>query len=651
MNPIVDNIRILAAEVVQSANSGHPGAPMGCAPMGHAIFSQHLNLSPKTHDWINRDRFVLSNGHASALLYCLLHLKGFHNTTMDDLKQFRQLYSTTPGHPECHMTSGVEVTTGPLGQGIANAIGFAWAKEILASQFNKDEFKVIDHNVFTILGDGCMQEGVASEACSLAGHLKLGSLIALWDDNSITIDGRTEISFSEDVRMRFRAYGWHVIDVNDGNSDLEAINAAIEQAKSITDKPTLIAVKTIIGYGASKQDTAKVHGSPLGWEDIDRLRKEWNFPEERFNVLPEIYEIYNKSNSVVDAKFNSWNNMMIQYSERYPEDYEKLMQMISGKVPVAVHEALRHIEWTKPLATRSTCHDCLNAVAEHYPSLIGGSADLTGSNLSNLDGFDIYSSQTTHGRNLRFGVREHAMVSICNGIASYGAFHPFAATFLVFTGYALGALRVAALSQYAGLYQFTHDSIGVGQDGPTHQPVEVFAQLRAMPNLYFWRPADGVETAAAYSFAMEMKTAPVVVAGSRQNLPQLASDFDYAKRGGYVIFDCEKPKLTLISTGSEVAPCIEVAKKLGDIRVISMPCMEMFLEQDESYRQQVLGDVTVMAVEAGVSFGWHFLAQYTHCIDSFGISAPANDVFKHFGFDEAGIERAIVDVLKDLYSN
>ncbi|KAF9286684.1 Transketolase [Mortierella antarctica] len=639
----INTIRVLAADTVFKSNSGHPGAPMGCAPMAHLIFSRFMNFNPKNPTWANRDRFVLSNGHACALQYILLHLMGYP-TTMDDLKNFRQLGSNTPGHPESHMTVGIEVTTGPLGQGFANAVGLAIGEAHMAATFNKPGFELFNNYTFMITGDGCLQEGVASEAASLAGHLQLGKLIALYDDNHITIDGDTEVSFTEDVVKRFESYGWHVIVVKDGNNDLEAMANAIEEAKKVTDKPSLIKIFTTIGFGSLMAGTEKVHGSPLKADDIVQLKKAMGFnPEEHFAVPQSTYDLYH-AKAAKGAGINSeWDALVEKYSAQFPELASELKRRLANELPEDWAKALpRFTPADKAIATRKLSESVLNKVADLLPELMIGSADLTGSNLTRWKtavDFQPESSGVGNyaGRYLRYGVREHGMAAIMNGLDAYGGIIPAGATFLNFISYASGAVRLSALSGHRVIYIMTHDSIGLGEDGPTHQPIETMAMIRATPTLVDLRPADGNETSGAYLFAISAKDRPSVLALTRQDLPQLeGSSVEKTLFGGYVLQEVEGADVTLVGTGSEVSLCVDAAKLLKEqgikARIVSMPSTTLFDEQSHEYRASVLIDgVPSVSVEAMTTFGWNRYAHESLGIDTFGASGPYKEVYAHFG--------------------
>ncbi|KAF9353021.1 Transketolase [Mortierella sp. AD094] len=638
----INTIRVLAADTVFKSNSGHPGAPMGLAPLAHLLFTRYMNYNPKNPLWANRDRFVLSNGHACALQYILLHLTGYP-TTMDDLKQFRQLNSKTPGHPESHITVGIEVTTGPLGQGFADSVGLAIGEAHMAATFNKPGFELFNNYTFVILGDGCMQEGVASETASLAGHLQLGKLIALYDDNHISIDGDTAVSFTEDVMKRFEAYGWHVQFVEDGNSDLEGIAKAIEEAKKVTNKPSLIKIQTTIGFGSLNQGTEKVHGSSLKADDIVQLKKAFGFnPDEKFVVSKTTYDIYHTA-AAHGAKLNKeWDALFEKYQSAHPKEGAELKRRLANKLPEGwAKELPTFTPADKPVATRKLSEAVLNKIADILPELLIGSADLTGSNLTRWKSAVDFQPESTGlgnyaGRYLRYGVREHGMAATMNGLNAYGGIIPAGATFLNFISYASGAVRLSALSGHHVIYIMTHDSIGLGEDGPTHQPIETMAMIRATPNLIDLRPADGNETSGAYLFALENNTRPSVLALTRQDLPQLeGSSIEKTLKGGYVLQDVQGADVTLIGTGSETSLCVDAAKLLKDqgikARVVSMPSTKLFDEQSHDYRASVLIDgVPAVSVEAMSTFGWDRYAHESIGIDTFGASGPYKDVYKHF---------------------
>ncbi|KAF9172186.1 Transketolase [Mortierella sp. AD011] len=657
----INTIRVLAADTVFKSNSGHPGAPMGCAPMAHLLFSRYMNYNPKNPKWANRDRFVLSNGHACALQYILLHLMGY-NVTMDDLKSFRQLHSKTPGHPEAHMTEGIEVTTGPLGQGFANAVGLAIGEAHMAATFNKPGFELFNNYTFMITGDGCLQEGVSCEAASLAGHLQLGKLIALYDDNHISIDGDTEVSFTEDVVKRFEAYGWHVVVVKDGNSDLESIARAIDEAKKVTDKPSLIKIYTTIGFGSLNQGTEKVHGSPLKADDIVQLKKAMGFnPEESFVVPQTTYDLYHSKAAKGTALNQEWNALLENYTAQYPELGNELKRRLNKELPQDWAKALpRFTPTDKPVATRKLSEAVLNGVADILPELMIGSADLTGSNLTRWKTAVDFQPENSGignyaGRYLRYGVREHGMSAVMNGLDAYGGIIPAGATFLNFISYASGAVRLSALTGHRVIYIMTHDSIGLGEDGPTHQPIETMAMIRATPNLVDLRPADGNETSGAYLFAISAKERPSVLALTRQDLPQLeGSSVEKTLYGGYVLQEVQGADVTLVGTGSEVSLCVDAAKLLAQegikARIVSMPSTTLFDEQSHEYKASVLIDgVPAVSVEAMTTFGWNRYAHESIGIDTFGASGPFKEVYKHFGLVPdvvAGKVKKIVEFYK-----
>ncbi|BCX11174.1 MAG: transketolase [Thermosynechococcus sp.] len=638
----VNAIRFLAIDAVQKANSGHPGLPMGAAPMAYVLWNQFMRFNPKNPQWFNRDRFVLSAGHGCMLQYALLYLTGYDSVTIEDIKQFRQWGSRTPGHPENFETPGVEVTTGPLGQGICNAVGLAVAEAHLAARFNKPDIKLVDHYTYVILGDGCNMEGVSGEACSLAGHWGLGKLIALYDDNHISIDGSTDIAFTEDVCKRFEAYGWHVQHVADGNTDLAGIAKAIEAAKAVTDKPSLIKVTTTIGYGSpNKANTAGVHGAALGPEEVKLTRENLGWNYEPFVVPEEVLNHFRKAIERGASYEAEWNQTLATYRQKYPEEAAEFERLLRGELPANWDANLpSYTPEDKAVATRKHSEICLNAIAPNLPELIGGSADLTHSNLTELKCSGDFQKGQYHNRNIRFGVREHGMAAICNGIALHNSgLIPYCATFLVFADYLRPALRLSALSQAGVIYVMTHDSIALGEDGPTHQPVETLASLRAIPNLLVIRPADGNETAGAYQVAVQRRKQPTLLALTRQNVPNLAgSSAANVAKGAYILVDCgSTPDLILIGTGSEVSLCVKAAETLTangkKVRVVSMPSWELFEEQSPEYKASVLpAGVKRLAVEAAASFGWCRYADATVSIERFGASAPGNVLMEKFGF-------------------
>ena len=642
----IDTIRTLSIDAVQKANSGHPGAPMGAAPMAYVLWTRFLRHAPTHPDWPDRDRFVLSAGHASMLLYSLLHLTGYA-VSLEDLESFRQWGSITPGHPEWGLTPGVEATTGPLGQGFANAVGMAIAERRLAHEFNRPGHAIVDHRTYVIASDGDLQEGIASEAASLAGHLRLGKLIVLYDDNGIQLDGPTAMAFSEDVPLRFDAYGWHTQRVADGN-DLAAIEAAIEAARA-DDRPSLIAVRTHIGFGSpNKQDSQKAHGSPLGPDEV-RLTKEaygWD-PDRSFYVPDDAREHFRAAIATGEDLVADWEARFDAYRDADPEaaaDFQRRVRRAG--LPDGWDADLTTYATGDEIATRNASQDAIQALAPRLPELFGGAADLSESNLTDVKGEPDFSAAEA-GRNLRFGVREHGMGGIANGIAYHGGFIPYCATFLTFSDYMRGSVRLASLSGLHVIYVWTHDSVGLGEDGPTHQPVEHYAALRAIPNLWFVRPGDANETAAAWALAVERTDGPVALALTRQKLPTLPGTDTLARdgvaRGGYVLRDASNgaPELILIGTGSELQLAFAAAERLeGEgipTRVVSLPCWERFEAQDAAYRDAVLPpDVRRrVSVEIGVSLGWERWVGDEGAIiglDHFGASAPAGTIFEHFGF-------------------
>ncbi len=658
----INSIRFLAIDAVEKASSGHPGLPMGAAPMAFVLWDKFLRFNPKNPHWFNRDRFVLSGGHGCMLHYALLYLTGYDGMTLDDIKQFRQWESKTPGHPENFMTEGIEVTTGPLGQGISNAVGLALAEAHLASRFNKPDCNIVDHYTYVIASDGDVMEGVSNEACSLAGHLGLGKLIVLYDDNHISIDGETELAFTEDVLKRYEALGWHIQSVEDGNTDLDSIEQALANAKQVTDRPSIIRVTTTIGFGSpNKSNTHDVHGAALGGDEVQATRQQLGWEYGEFEV-PE--DAVNHFRQAIDrgAKLEQeWNQLLEQYKSKYPEDAKQFQQLISGELPEGWENHLpTYSPDDKADATRNQSGAILNALSPVLPNLIGGSADLAPSNKTYVKSSGDFEKGEYTNRNLRFGVREHGMGAICNGIAHHSGLIPYGATFLIFTDYMRGAIRLSALSRAGVIWVTTHDSIGLGEDGPTHQPVEHLASLRAMPNLTVIRPADGNETSAAYKVAIERATqypsAPTLLSLSRQKLPNLAgSSIEKATKGGYVLSDSNgTPDLILIGTGSEVELCVNAAEQLRqegkNVRVVSMPSWELFDAQDESYRESVLPKSVTkrVAVEAGTTFGWcHYVGSEGAVVglDRFGASAPGDVAMKNLGFTTENVVAKAKNVL------
>ena len=649
---VLNSIRILSAEGVQAANSGHPGLPMGAAPAAFALWAENLVHNSSDPKWENRDRFVLSAGHGSMLLYSLLHLFNY-GLTIEDLKNFRQLDSKTAGHPEYGHTVGVEVTTGPLGQGIANAVGFAMAEKHLAAKYNKDDYKIVDHYTYTLLGDGCMMEGISSEASSLAGTLGLGKLIAIYDDNEISIEGNTDIAFKEDVQMRYKAYGWQVIDIPDGN-DIDAISSAIKEAKQDTEHPSLIVCHTKIGYGCpAKQGSASAHGEPLGKENLIETKKNLGWPvDKEFYVPQEVYDFTAEISKKGQQAENNWKESFAEYEKQYPELAKQYKDDFSGNLPDLWNDK-EMFEFEGAAATRASSGTTLNRIAKKVPNMFGGSADLAPSNKSYMSGQGDFSKETPEGKNIHFGVREHAMAAIGNGIALHGGLHPYVATFFVFSDYLKPAVRLSALMNQKLIYILTHDSIGVGEDGPTHQPIEQLASLRSIPGMTVMRPADSKETAASWIYAMEAE-GPTALVLTRQNLPLYdASSPKGVAKGAYILSDSDKevPDVLLLGSGSEVELCMNAKSELMsqgiDARVVSMPSFEVFEKQSEEYKQSVMpNEVRArVGVEAASSFGWHKyigLDGEMVCMAGYGASGPAKLVFEKFGI----VTKSVVDAAK-----
>jgi transketolase len=638
----VQTIRFLSMDGVQAANSGHPGMPMGMAAGTYSIWMRHMKFNPSDPKWINRDRFVLSAGHGSMLIYSMLHLCGY-DVSLDELKNFRQWGSLTPGHPEYGHTPGVEVTTGPLGQGISNAVGMAIAQKYLEARYNKDDFKVFDYHIYTVCGDGCLQEGVSGEASSLAGHLGLDNLIVIYDDNHITIDGETELSFTEDVTGRYRAYGWNVINVAGDGHDIEALDKAIQLAKSQNKKPTLIKFRSHIGYGSPNfQDTHTAHGAPLGDDEIKLIKSNdgWD-PDKSFVVPEEVKEHMSTCVEKGKAAQAEYETMFDAYAKAYPELAREIKNALEGKVSVDIDALMPEFEVGTSMATRKASGTVLDAIMPFIPTILGGSADLTPSNNTHFKGAEDFQRENPTGRYIRYGVREHAMGAVMNGIAVSGILRPYAGTFLVFADYMRGAIRVAALAKYPTIFVFTHDSIGVGEDGPTHQPVETVASLRIIPNLLVFRPADANEAALMWKYILEHKDAPVATALTRQNLPVMdRSKMENFEKGAYVLIEEDSPDVLLLATGSEVQLAVVAHKKLAaegiKAQVISMPCWELFEMQDQAYKESVL-PASVKArvgVEAAIDAGWwKYLGSNGEFVgmNSFGASAPGNLCFEKFG--------------------
>ncbi len=657
---LANAIRVLSMDAVQKANSGHPGAPMGMADIAEVLWNDYLKHNPTNPKWPNRDRFVLSNGHGSMLLYSLLHLTGYQ-VTIDDLKNFRQWHSKTPGHPEYNYTPGVETTTGPLGQGITNAVGMAIAEKSLAAQFNRPNHSIIDHRTFAFLGDGCMMEGISHEACSLAGTLGLGKLIAFYDDNGISIDGEVEGWFTDNTPGRFAAYGWHVIENVNGH-DAEAVKQALDDALSHNDKPTLICCKTIIGWGSpNKQGKEECHGAPLGESEIALVRKTIGWESPAFVIPEAIYKGWDAKSK--GAKLETeWNTKFAAYKKAHPDLAAELMRRINGELPTHFMEKadtfISSVDAKREkIATRKASQNALNGYGPLLPEFMGGSADLAGSNLTL---WSACKSVKEHpeGNYIHYGVREFGMSAIMNGIALHGGFIPYGATFLVFSDYARNAIRMAALMKIRAIHVFTHDSIGLGEDGPTHQPIEHVASLRLIPNVFVWRPCDAVETAVAWKTAISRQDGPTCLILSRQNLPhntRTVEQLELIERGGYTLLDCEgSPKAIIIATGSEIELAVGAAQKLKEkgqaVRVVSMPCAEIFEAQNAAYRESVLpAKVTArVAIEAGVTDGWIKyvgLAGKVIGMNRFGESAPAGTLFKEFGFTIDNVIKTVESVL------
>lgn len=645
----INTIRVLSAEAVERAKSGHPGMPLGAAPAAYTLWARVMRHNPKNPNWINRDRFILSAGHGSMLLYSLLHLFGY-GLDMEDIKNFRQLDSKTPGHPEYGHTVGVEVTTGPLGQGFANAVGMAMAEAHLAAYFNRPGHKIIDHYTYVLAGDGCLMEGISYEAASLAGHLELGKLIVLYDSNSITIEGRTNLAFREDISKRFQALGWEYYRVEDGN-DIEAIEKTIKKAKINTSKPSLIEIITEIGYGSPKQGQSSAHGEPLGRKNLMELKKNLNWKQEEFTVPKEVKEHMKKLiEKGVKAEENCKRRWK-KYKEEYPHLAEELISWLNFEIPKDFLKSEDFWNFSESLSTREASGILINRLAEKIPNLMGGSADLAPSNKTTIQNRESFSASNYAGSNIHFGVREHAMAAILNGMALHGGLRVYGGTFLVFSDYMKPAMRLSALMNLPVTYVLTHDSIGVGEDGPTHQPIEHLAMLRAMPNMTVIRPADARETAAAWYLALTRKS-PTALILSRQSLPLIEGSGKEALKGAYVLREDEKIDIILMATGSEVQLIYEASNRLREkgigTKVISMPSWEVFEEQSREYKEEVLPkEITKrLAVEAAASLGWHKYVGGNGkvlAMDEFGASAPGNKLFERFGFT---VEKVVEEALR-----
>ncbi len=656
----INAIRILSAEAIEKAKSGHPGLPMGCAPIGYTLFQDFLKFDPKALNWQNRDRFVLSAGHGSALLYSLFHLYGM-GISKEDLMNFRQLGSKTPGHPEYGHTPGVETTTGPLGQGIANAVGMAVAEAHLAAKYNRPGYNVVDHYTYAICGDGCLEEGISYEACSFAGTHKLGKLILLYDDNEITIEGNTDVTFKEQVGARFAAQNWQVLHVDLATrvDDVEALDVAIKKAQARSDKPSIIICHTNIGQGSPLKGSEKCHGAPLGAENLakSKIHLGWECPP--FEAPQEVFDHCANAATAGENAHAIWEDMFHAYEKEYPELAAEYKAVMAGEKPNLL-DLDELYEFEKPMATRQTSAKVLNKLGAKLPQLMGGSADLAPSNMSILNDTDeitygTFSAKDFSGRNMHFGIREHAMAAICNGMQLHGGVQAYCATFFVFADYCKPAMRLAALMKLPVTYIMTHDSIGVGEDGPTHQPIEQLIMLRSIPGMKVYRPADGKETAAAWVSALSGNQ-PTVLVLSRQGLPQYANSGKEALKGGYILEDCKgTPDVLLIGTGAEVELCVKakalLEKEGVKARVISMPCIEEFEKQNETYKQVVLPDSVKarVAVEAGSPYSWYkYVGECGElvCMDTFGSSAPAGVLFPHFGFTAENVAHKAIMSLK-----
>ncbi len=642
----INTVRILAADAVQKANSGHPGAPMGLAPVGHVLWAEIMNYNPQNPEWANRDRFILSCGHACMLQYSFLYLTGYP-ITMDDIKRFRQLHSKTAGHPEYGLLSGIEVTTGPLGQGFANGVGFAIAQKYMAARYNKPGFDIFNYKIYAICSDGDMMEGISSEAASIAGHLKLGNMIYLYDDNHISIEGNTDLTFDEDVAKRFEAYGWHVQVLTDGN-DLNALSTAIKNAQKETSRPSLIKVRTLIGYGSpNKQDTAAAHGSPLGEEEVKLVKKNFGFdPDKYFEVPDEVLNYYREAGKKGIEKEKDWNELYKKYKEKYKELADEYESLSNGKLPKGWKDKLPVFKAGEEIATRKASGKVLNALADYLPNLIGGSADLAPSTDTNLEKYKSFSAENSDGRNFHFGIREHAMGAILNGLALSNYIIPYGATFLIFSDYMRPSTRLAAIMKIRSIFIFTHDSIALGEDGTTHQPVEQLIGLRSVPNITVIRPADANETVQAWRVAIEHTGGPVALILTRQKIPVIDQE-KYAKaieleKGAYILSEPKTtPDIILVGTGSEVQLLLAAQYKLTEqniaVRVVSMPSWELFEKQDKAYKEKIFpGSIRKrLAVEAGSPLGW--LKYVTDdgdiiSINKFGESAPGEEVMEEYGF-------------------
>lgn len=660
----INTIRCLTVDAVQKANSGHPGMPMGCAPIAYQLYTKWMKHNPANPGWLNRDRFILSAGHGSMLLYSILHLCGY-KISLDDIKNFRQWKSITAGHPEYGLVPGVETTTGPLGQGFTNAVGMAIAQEYLGSLFNKPDMKVIDHFIYGICSDGDLMEGISHEAASLAGHLKLGKLIFFYDDNGISIDGKTSLAFSEDVKKRFEAYNWQVLNISDVN-DLSQIDNTIEVAQKETNKPTLIITKTHIGFGSpNKQDSAASHGAPLGKEEVRLTKKNLGWDENKYFFIPdEVLNHFNKMKTVLIDYENEWNKLFETYKKKYPADAENLIKYLNNDFG---NEWLNSFpvfsNYSEKIPTRTASGKVLNSVAKMLPTLIGGSADLSESNNTIINGYGVFSSENYSGRNFHFGIREHAMGGILNGMSLYGGVKPYGGTFLIFSDYMRPAIRLASLMKLNPIYVFTHDSIGLGEDGPTHQPIEQIASLRAIPGLIVIRPADANETVEAWKFALQHKGSPVALALTRQKVPVLDrtkfASSESLSRGAYTLVDSEsEPEIILMASGSEVELAVKTFYELKSegisARVVSFPSWELFEAQSDKYKELVLPKSVKarVSIEAGIKQGWEkYLGEFGEAIsiEKFGASAPYEVLFNEYGFTVENVLAAVKRVLNKVH--
>lgn len=660
----INTIRCLTVDAVQKANSGHPGMPMGCAPIAYQLYTKWMKHNPANPSWLNRDRFILSAGHGSMLLYSILHLCGY-KISLDDIKNFRQWKSITAGHPEYGLAPGVETTTGPLGQGFANAVGMAIAQEYLGSLFNKPDLKILNHFIYGICSDGDLMEGISHEAASIAGHLKLGKLIFFYDDNGISIDGKINLAFSEDVKKRFEAYNWQVLNISDVN-DLSQIDNTIEVAHKETNKPTLIITKTHIGFGSpNKQDKASSHGSPLGEEEVRLTKKNLGWDENKYFFIPdEVLNHFNKMKTVLIDYENEWNKLFVTYRKKYPADAENLLKYLNNDFGKEWLNSLPVFSnYSEKIPTRTASGKVLNSVAKMLPTLIGGSADLSESNNTIINGHSVFSSENYSGRNFHFGIREHAMGGILNGMALYGGVKPYGGTFLIFSDYMRPAIRLASLMKLNPIYVFTHDSIGLGEDGPTHQPIEQLASLRAIPGLIVIRPADANETVEAWKFALQHKGSPVALALTRQKVPVLDrtkfASAENSSRGAYTLIDSEsEPEIILMASGSEVELAVKTFYELKSegisVRVISFPSWELFEAQSDKYKESVLPKSVKarISIEAGIKQGWEkYLGEFGEAIsiEKFGASAPYEVLFREYGFTVENVLAAVKRVLNKVH--